>query len=177
MFAGQPMRPHKEKGQALARLPLRNCCRPKAKRSLTGCPLGPAPIRAATVRERLPSLEREAQGDLRTAGIGAVGEAVRQVAVADVGDAVGGYRLEDAAGKDAVGGSLDAGVVNRVERVEGFEVERGPDAIADRNAARDAGIHVVDLVDVDGAYRPEGHTVPAAGTVERTVGQRDALER
>src|ERR1035437_6347064 len=181
MFAGRAMTwrrrartidAHKEKGQPLARLPLRNCCRPKAKRSLTVA----APIRAATVRERLPSLEHEAQGDLRTAGIGAVGEGLAGVAVADVRHAVGGNRLEDAARAYAVGGRLDERIVNRVEGVEGFKREVALHAFAERNGARKAGIHVVNLVDVDVADRQEGHTVPAARPIERAVGQRDARE-
>ena len=100
------------------------------------------------------------------------GEALGGAAVADVRDAVGQHRLQNAACVYAVGSRLDAGIVNRVEGVEGFKREVGLHPLAERKAARDAGIHVVGLVDVEIADRPERNAVPAAGTVERAVGQR-----
>src|ERR1019366_1598360 len=48
------------------------------------------------------------------------------------------------------------------------------DALGDRQAARDARIHVVNLVDVHAVHRPERNAVRAARTIERAVVQADA---
>src|ERR1019366_8437614 len=116
--------------------------------------------------------EHEAEGDLRTAGIGAVGESLGCVAGAKQHHAVGCDRPENAARVHAVSGRRNAGIVNRVAGVEGFEVERCLYALTDGQSAREAGIHVVDLVDVEAVRRHERYTIPTAGTVDGAVGKR-----
>src|SRR5436190_19373651 len=65
-------------------------------------------------------LEHESQAGLHAACVGAVRETLRLGAVADVGDAVGDHRPQDAKGSRVHLG-IDGGVVLRVERIEGLE--------------------------------------------------------
>src|SRR6266568_2012524 len=119
-------------------------------------------------------LEYEAEGDLHTAGVRAVGEALRSAAVANVRDAFGVHDgSQDTAEADAVGSSLHAGVVDRVEGVEGFEREVGLEPLGEANGAAQTGIDVVRLVDIDGAHRQERNTIPATGAVQGAVGESD----
>src|ERR1035437_1921628 len=104
-----------------------------------------APFSTAAAR----CLERETQADLHTTGVGAVREALRRGAVADMGDTIADDWLQDASGIHAVGRGLDEGIVDRVEDVKGLEQEVALHAFAEREGACKTGIHVVGLIDVD----------------------------
>src|SRR5258708_40317 len=65
------------------------------------------------------SLKHDTEGRLHAAGVGAVRETLRSVAEAESKG-----RLDDAA-RSAISLSVDAGVVLRVEYVEGFEHQIG----------------------------------------------------
>src|SRR5476649_994562 len=97
----------------------------------SACPLGYCGLEGTAV---LSGLEYEAQGNLHTARVGAVGEALGSVAVAHVRHAASQHRLQNVAG-NIVGEGLDERVVDGVEGIESFKRQVRLHALAERQAA------------------------------------------
>ena len=92
-------------------------------------------------------LENESQSGLHSACVGAVRETLRLGAVADVGDAVGDHRPQDAK-RGRVHLHINSGIVLRVERIESLEHQDRLYTLAEDYIAAETRIHAVDSVNV-----------------------------